>query len=80
MIHTSFPLLTIRGREVLPIIQGDMGVGISGHRLAGAVAKHISRVQVLPFASSKNRDQIYFHVASRATPSVPRSDLPLAGI
>lgn len=39
MIPTSFPLLTIRGRELLPIIQGGMGVGISGHRLAGAVAK-----------------------------------------
>ncbi|MHB8535257.1 MAG: NAD(P)H-dependent flavin oxidoreductase [Sulfuricaulis sp.] len=39
MIRTSFPLLTIRGRQVLPIIQGGMGVGISGHRLAGAVAR-----------------------------------------
>ncbi len=39
MIRTSFPLLTIRGRELLPLIQGGMGVGISGHRLAGAVAK-----------------------------------------
>ena len=39
MIRTSFPLLTIRGRELLPIIQGGMGVGISGHRLAGAVAR-----------------------------------------
>ncbi|HYA37914.1 MAG TPA: nitronate monooxygenase family protein [Candidatus Methylomirabilis sp.] len=39
MIRTSFPLLTIRGRELLPVIQGGMGVGISGHRLAGAVAR-----------------------------------------
>ena len=39
MIRNSFPLLTIRGRQVLPIIQGGMGVGISGHRLAGAVAR-----------------------------------------
>ncbi|MEK7207889.1 MAG: nitronate monooxygenase family protein [Pseudomonadota bacterium] len=39
MIRTSFPLLTIRGRQLLPIIQGGMGVGISAHRLAGAVAK-----------------------------------------
>ncbi len=39
MIRTSFPPLTIRGRELLPVIQGGMGVGISGHRLAGAVAK-----------------------------------------
>ena len=26
------------GREVLPIVQGGMGVGVSAHRLAGAVA------------------------------------------
>ncbi|OGI49775.1 MAG: 2-nitropropane dioxygenase [Candidatus Muproteobacteria bacterium RIFCSPHIGHO2_12_FULL_60_33] len=39
MIRTPLPLLTIRGRELLPVIQGGMGVGISGHRLAGAVAK-----------------------------------------
>lgn len=39
MIRTSFPLLTIRGRELLPVIQGGMGVGVSGHRLAGAVAR-----------------------------------------
>ncbi len=39
MIRTPFPLLSIRGRQLLPIIQGGMGVGISGHRLAGAVAR-----------------------------------------
>jgi len=30
--------LRLAGRAVLPIVQGGMGVGISGHRLAGAVA------------------------------------------
>jgi len=39
MIHTSLPPLIIRGRHLLPIIQGGMGVGISAHQLAGAVAK-----------------------------------------
>lgn len=39
MIKTPFPLLKLRGKELLPIIQGGMGVGISAHRLAGAVAK-----------------------------------------
>ncbi len=39
MIDTALPSLVIRGRELLPIIQGGMGVGISAHRLAGAVAK-----------------------------------------
>lgn len=32
-------MLTIRGREVFPLVQGGMGVGISAHRLAGAVAR-----------------------------------------
>lgn len=30
--------LRLRGREVLPVVQGGMGVGVSAHRLAGAVA------------------------------------------
>ena len=30
--------LTLAGRRLLPIVQGGMGVGISAHRLAGAVA------------------------------------------
>jgi nitronate monooxygenase len=29
----------IRGRTLLPIVQGGMGVGVSAHRLAGAVAR-----------------------------------------
>ncbi len=36
---TPLPPLTIRGRTLLPVVQGGMGVGISAHRLAGAVAK-----------------------------------------
>lgn len=29
----------LRGRSLLPIVQGGMGVGVSAHRLAGSVAK-----------------------------------------
>jgi nitronate monooxygenase len=32
------PVLRIRGKSLLPIVQGGMGVGISAHRLAGHVA------------------------------------------
>ncbi|WP_250535981.1 nitronate monooxygenase family protein [Caballeronia sp. AZ10_KS36] len=35
----AFAPLVIRGRSVLPIVQGGMGVGISAHRLAGSVAR-----------------------------------------
>ena len=39
MIETPFPLLNLRGRDLLPIVQGGMGVGVSAHRLAGTVAR-----------------------------------------
>lgn len=35
----ALPPLVLRGRRVLPIVQGGMGVGISAHRLAGSVAQ-----------------------------------------
>lgn len=35
---SPFPLLRLKGRELLPIVQGGMGVGVSAHRLSGAVA------------------------------------------
>jgi nitronate monooxygenase len=38
LIATDFPPLRIRGRSLLPIVQGGMGVGVSAHRLAGSVA------------------------------------------
>jgi nitronate monooxygenase len=34
----GLPPLVIRGRRLLPIVQGGMGVGVSAHRLAGSVA------------------------------------------
>ena len=33
------PVLRIKGKSLLPIVQGGMGVGISAHRLAGHVAR-----------------------------------------
>lgn len=39
MLHTDLPLFKIKGKELLPIVQGGMGVGVSAHHLAGAVAK-----------------------------------------
>jgi nitronate monooxygenase len=39
MIKSVFPSLTLKGRNLLPILQGGMGIGISAHRLAGTVAK-----------------------------------------
>lgn len=39
IIPNELPPLVIRGRRLLPIVQGGMGVGVSAHRLAGAVAR-----------------------------------------
>ena len=39
MIKSIFPMLSLKGRSLLPIIQGGMGIGVSAHRLAGTVAK-----------------------------------------
>jgi len=38
MPESSLPCWSLRGRVLLPIVQGGMGIGISAHRLAGAVA------------------------------------------
>lgn len=35
---SALPALRLAGRNLLPIVQGGMGVGISAHRLAGTVA------------------------------------------
>lgn len=38
MLQTALKLMKLKGRELLPIVQGGMGVGVSAHRLAGNVA------------------------------------------
>ncbi len=38
-LQGALPRWRMRGRELLPIVQGGMGVGVSAHRLAGSVAR-----------------------------------------
>jgi nitronate monooxygenase len=38
-LPTDLPAFRLRHRDLLPIVQGGMGVGVSGHRLAGSVAR-----------------------------------------
>ncbi|MBL8494078.1 MAG: nitronate monooxygenase [Rhodocyclaceae bacterium] len=38
MRRSPLPSFNLRGRSLLPIVQGGMGVGVSAHRLAGSVA------------------------------------------
>lgn len=64
----QFPPLIIRGHQLLPVVQGGMGIGISAKKLAGAVAREgamgtIASVDLrhlhadLTEASSHTRDQ-----------------------
>ncbi len=39
MMFKNVAPLRIKGKTLLPIVQGGMGVGISAHRLAGSVAR-----------------------------------------
>lgn len=39
VLKTAFKPLIVRGKSLLPIVQGGMGVGVSAHRLAGNVAR-----------------------------------------
>lgn len=39
MLPSLLPLLKIKERLCLPLVQGGMGVGVSAHRLAGSVAR-----------------------------------------
>jgi nitronate monooxygenase len=39
MLHSVFPRFSLKGKSLLPIVQGGMGVGISAHALAGSVAR-----------------------------------------
>jgi nitronate monooxygenase len=38
LAHSGLAPMVLGGRTLLPVVQGGMGVGISAHRLAGAVA------------------------------------------
>ena len=38
MIDTPLPKFLLKGKKLLPVVQGGMGVGVSAHRLAGTVA------------------------------------------
>ncbi|HJV82771.1 nitronate monooxygenase family protein [Noviherbaspirillum sp.] len=38
MLKTALKPLVVKGKSLLPIVQGGMGVGVSAHRLAGTVA------------------------------------------
>jgi nitronate monooxygenase len=37
--NADLPRWKLRGRSLLPVVQGGMGIGISAHRLAGSVAR-----------------------------------------
>ncbi|AEC19171.1 oxidoreductase, 2-nitropropane dioxygenase family protein [Pusillimonas sp. T7-7] len=40
MLQTVLDRLKLKGKSLLPVVQGGMGVGVSAHRLAGTVASY----------------------------------------
>jgi hypothetical protein len=40
VLQDRLRMLTIKGKSLLPIVQGGIGVRVSAHRLAGNVARH----------------------------------------
>jgi nitronate monooxygenase len=90
-VQTDLPLLQLKGRRLLPIVQGGMGVGISAHRLAGTVARMnavgtLSSVDLrrhhpdLMAATAKSRDREAIRRANlEALDREVRAALELAG-
>ncbi|MGD9953912.1 MAG: NAD(P)H-dependent flavin oxidoreductase [Burkholderiales bacterium] len=90
-VPTDLPMLRIRGREALPVVQGGMGVGVSAHRLAGTVAREgavgtLSSVDLrrhhpdLMEATGKSRDKAAIDEANRvALDREVKGALALAG-
>ena len=84
MLTSPYPLLKLKEKQLLPIVQGGMGVGISAHRLAGSVARlggmgTISSVDLrrhhpdLMAATGKSRDKDQINAANLLA-------LPAAGV
>ena len=39
MLYKGIQRFNIKNKSLLPLVQGGMGIGVSAHKLAGAVAK-----------------------------------------
>ena len=61
----ALPPLILRGRRVLPIVQGGMGVGISAHRLAGSVAQ-LGAVGTIASVELRRRHRDLMEISARA--------------
>lgn len=84
VVKTAFKNLVIKGRSLLPIVQGGMGVGVSAHRLAGTVASlgacgTISSVDLrrhhpdLMARTGRSRDRALIDAANPSKRSIARS-------
>ena len=68
---SDLPRWRLRSRELLPIVQGGMGVGISAHRLAGTVA----RLGALGTISSVDLRHHHEDLLERASECTDRGEL-----
>lgn len=70
------PSLRIKGRALLPIVQGGMGVGVSAHRLAGTVALHGAVGTIASVDLRRHHDDLM----QRTARSRDRSDIEAANL
>lgn len=70
------PDLRIKGRALLPIVQGGMGVGVSAHRLAGTVARHGAVGTIASVDLRRHHDDLM----RRTARSRDRSDIEAANL
>ncbi len=66
----ALPRWKLRGRALLPVVQGGMGIGVSAHRLAGNVA----RLGALGTISSVDLRQHHPDLLARSTPDKENLD------
>jgi nitronate monooxygenase len=75
-VASALPALVIRGKAVLPIVQGGMGVGISAHRLAGAVAGYGAVGTIASVDLRRHHPDLMKATRnSRSKPDIDRSNL-----
>jgi nitronate monooxygenase len=74
-LRHDLPALRVRGRALLPIVQGGMGVGISAHRLAGTVAAHGGMGTIAAVDLRRHHDDLMAHSANADKATVDAANL-----
>ena len=72
---TDLPPWMLKGRPLLPVVQGGMGVGVSAHRLAGAVASLGATGTIASVDLRRHHDDLMAESRNAAKTVVDRANL-----